>query len=49
LAAGRSNNELDVSKLLQHYPNIQEIHVGMRALFERMRVKLPADAKCPTH
>lgn len=49
LAAGRSNNELDVSKLLEHYPHIQEIHVGMRALFERMRLKMPPNAACPTH
>jgi 3,5-epimerase/4-reductase len=49
LAAGRSNNELDVSKLLRLYPNISEIHVGMRALFERMKKKVPAGAKCPTH
>jgi dTDP-4-dehydrorhamnose reductase len=49
LAAGRSNNELDVSKLLALYPAISEIKAGMRALFERMAKKMPADAKCPTH
>jgi len=49
LAAGRSNNELDSSKLRALYPQIQEIHVGMRALFQRMTQRVPKDAKCPAH
>jgi len=49
LAAGRSNNELDTSKLTALYPDIQDIHTGMRALFARMKLKVPAGAKCPTH
>lgn len=49
LAAGRSNNELDASKLKALYPDIQDIHTGMRALFARMKQKVPPGAKCPTH
>ena len=49
LAAGRSNNELDTSKLTALYPDIQDIHTGMRALFARMKLKVPAGVKCPTH
>lgn len=35
LKVGRSNCELDVSKLLKIFPNISHIKVSMRALFER--------------
>jgi len=37
LKAGRSNNELDSSKLLIEYPYIEPIQVSIRKLFERMR------------
>ena len=47
LAAGRSNNELDVTKLKSEYPELMEIHESCEKLFERMAKKKPADAKCP--
>eukprot|EP01097_Dermamoeba_algensis_P001011 TRINITY_DN137_c0_g1_i1.p1 TRINITY_DN137_c0_g1~~TRINITY_DN137_c0_g1_i1.p1 ORF type:complete len:292 (+),score=75.57 TRINITY_DN137_c0_g1_i1:51-926(+) len=40
LKAGRSNNELDVSKLLKEYPNIPDIQTSMRGVFERMKKNL---------
>jgi dTDP-4-dehydrorhamnose reductase len=42
LKAGRSNNTLDVSKLLALYPGIPEVHDGMRACFLRMKANLDA-------
>jgi len=36
LKAGRSNNELDCSKLLREYPHIEPISVAIVKLFERM-------------
>jgi len=36
LKAGRSNNELDSSKLLKEYPNLPEVHVSMDQVFQRM-------------
>jgi dTDP-4-dehydrorhamnose reductase len=40
LKAGRSNNELDVSKLLKEFPNIPDIQTSMRGVFERMKKNL---------
>lgn len=40
LKAGRSNNELDSSKLLADYPHIEPIQVSIRKLFERMKDNL---------
>jgi len=37
LKAGRSNNELDATKLSSHYPNIPHIQVAIVSLFERMQ------------
>jgi len=37
LAAGRSNNELDCSKLLSMCPAVPEVHKSMDALFGRMK------------
>jgi 3,5-epimerase/4-reductase len=36
LKAGRSNNELDASKLTTLYPDIPEIHASMKLVFQRM-------------
>ena len=47
LAAGRSNNELDVSKLLKLYPDLDPILVATEKLFQRMAKSMPADAKTP--
>lgn len=38
LKAGRSNNKLDVSKLLSEYPNVPEIHEAVRGAFQRLAV-----------
>nr|QBK92300.1 MAG: NAD dependent epimerase/dehydratase [Pithovirus LCPAC304] len=43
LLAGRSNNELDVSKLLTMYPAIEPIQVAIIKLFERMKDNLPIE------
>ena len=40
IVAPRSNNCLDVSKLLKEYPEIPGIKEGMRRVFEKMREKL---------
>lgn len=40
LKAPRSNNELDVSKLLAHYPDITPVRIAMVGVFERMKVNL---------
>lgn len=37
LKAGRSNNELDTSKLVAEYPHIDSIQVSIHKLFKRMR------------
>jgi len=37
LKAGRSNNELDCSKLLREYPGVDPISVAIVKLFERMK------------
>jgi len=37
LKAGRSNNELDASKLVAEYPHIESIQVSIHKLFKRMR------------
>lgn len=37
LKAGRSNNELDCSKLLREYPDVDPISVAIVKLFERMK------------
>jgi hypothetical protein len=34
---GRSNNELNVDKLIKLYPQIDEIHVACEKLFQRMQ------------
>jgi len=47
LAAGRSNNELNVDKLLKLYPDLDEIHVACEKLFQRMAKNKPKDAKTP--
>eukprot|EP00020_Sapocribrum_chincoteaguense_P010308 CAMPEP_0170745964 /NCGR_PEP_ID=MMETSP0437-20130122/8561_1 /TAXON_ID=0 /ORGANISM="Sexangularia sp." /LENGTH=285 /DNA_ID=CAMNT_0011084693 /DNA_START=137 /DNA_END=994 /DNA_ORIENTATION=- len=47
LAAGRSNCELDSSKLQAEYPDLQEIHVATEELFKRMATKKPEGATCP--
>jgi len=44
LKAGRSNNELDVSKLLAKYPDLPEIHKSLECLFERMQKRLGTKA-----
>lgn len=36
LKAGRSNNELDVTKLLKEFPNIQPVQQAMEGVFQRM-------------
>ena len=36
LKAKRSNNELDVAKLLNEFPEIPEIHESMRKVFEKI-------------
>ncbi len=41
LKAPRSNNELDVSKLLQEFPDIPPIEQSIRRLFEEMRAICP--------
>lgn len=40
LKAKRSNNELDVSKLLTEFPDLPPIQVSIVSLFERMKVNL---------
>lgn len=40
LKAGRSNNELDVSKLVAEYPHIDSIQISIHKLFKRMRENL---------
>lgn len=40
LKAGRSNNELDVSKLLKEYPNVPPVQASMREVFARMKKNL---------
>lgn len=40
LKAGRSNNQLNVNKLLQEYPNINNITIAVKNLFRRMKAKL---------
>lgn len=40
LKAGRSNNELDTSKLLNEFPDIPSIHESMIGVFERMEKNL---------
>ncbi|CAM9462498.1 unnamed protein product [Discosporangium mesarthrocarpum] len=49
LKAKRSNNELDVSKLLAAVPDIKilEIHTSMKGVFERMKLNLVADGTLP--
>jgi 3,5-epimerase/4-reductase len=37
LKAGRSNNQLDQSKLLAEYPDLPEIHKALEQMFQRMR------------
>jgi len=40
LKAGRSNNKLDVSKLLKYYPKLTPIKDAMPLLFKRMKEKM---------
>jgi len=40
LKAGRSNNELDSSKLVAEYPNIKPVKESMVEVFKRMKVNL---------
>jgi len=40
LKAGRSNNELDVTKLKSEYPQLLEVHEAMEKVFQRMKVNL---------
>ena len=40
LKAGRSNNELDSTKLLEWYPNIPHIQDSIREVFKRMQLNL---------
>lgn len=40
IKAGRSNNELDTSKLLKEFPNIKPIKESMIGVFERMQKNL---------
>lgn len=37
LKAGRSNNHLDVSKLLSYFPNIPDAQVSIHSVFERIK------------
>ena len=37
IKAGRSNNELDTSKLMREFPNIKPIHEAMAGVFKRMQ------------
>jgi 3,5-epimerase/4-reductase len=43
LKAGRSNNQLDQSKLVAEYPDLPEIHVALDQMFQRMRKNLGMD------
>jgi nucleoside-diphosphate-sugar epimerase len=45
--APRSNNELDVSKLLALYPNIPHIRDSLPLLFARLKANLAASAAAP--
>ena len=49
LKAGRSNNTLDHTKLCNSLPDIQidEIHVAMEKVFQRMAVNLINDGSIP--
>ncbi len=40
IVAARSNNYLDVNKLLKEYPGILNINDGMVKIFEKMKQKL---------
>lgn len=45
LKAGRSNNKLDVSKLLKYYPKLTPIQDAMPLLFQRMKANLEKEKK----
>ncbi|CAM9692860.1 unnamed protein product, partial [Ectocarpus sp. 13 AM-2016] len=49
LVAGRSNNTLDVSKMVNALPEIEikEIHVAMQGVFKRMKENLTAEGIIP--
>ncbi|CAM9241757.1 unnamed protein product [Ectocarpus sp. 6 AP-2014] len=49
LVAGRSNNTLDVSKMVNALPEmeIKEIHVAMQGVFKRMKENLTAEGIIP--
>ncbi|GMI02263.1 hypothetical protein TrST_g14293, partial [Triparma strigata] len=49
LKAGRSNNELECSKLVDALPEctINEIHVACDLVFQRMKENLTADGTYP--
>eukprot|EP00903_Cladosiphon_okamuranus_P015515 g14325.t1 len=49
LVAGRSNNTLDVSKMVNAMPEleIKEIHVAMEGVFQRMKENLTAEGILP--
>ncbi|CAM9278093.1 unnamed protein product [Choristocarpus tenellus] len=49
LKSKRSNNELDVSKMVAALPevSIPDIHTSMKAVFVRMRAQLVADGTLP--
>ncbi|CAM9819016.1 unnamed protein product, partial [Phaeothamnion confervicola] len=49
LAAKRSNNELDVSRMVRDLPDVEikDIHAAMRGVFERMRKNLTDDGTLP--
>jgi dTDP-4-dehydrorhamnose reductase len=40
LKAGRSNNTLDVSKLVAEYPDLPEVHTALDQMFQRMQKNL---------
>lgn len=48
LAAGRSNNELDATKLIKAFPQIEHIKPAMEKLFQRMKKNLDAQGWKPT-
>jgi hypothetical protein len=46
IKAGRSNNELDTTKLEKEFPNIPRMPGACEALFQRMKEHLDKDPNC---
>jgi len=49
LKAGRSNNELDASKITKLYPNIPHISESIHGVFQRMAKNLNVDTAANGH